>query len=364
MPGAAVALAIRPGAGIVSKHSHIAIIGDRFMGTRLFAQEIQRRCGELPCRCLDLPWPDTPLMRARSTGEVDEYCGTAAQVIAHIGAAEILITHLAPVPREVFTARPGLQFIGVARGGAVNVDTRAAAEHGVVVVNAPGRNASAVAEFTIGAILAHSRNILLGHGALRTGTFRGDLYHSERANAELSEMTVGIIGYGQVGRRVASLLRAFGSKILVHDPYQTLSSEDSQAGIAACTLDELLRRSDILSLHQRVSAETTGMLNRERLLSMRPGALLVNTARGALLDYDALYEVMRGGHLRGAVLDTFPEEPPPPDWPLLRLPNVIATPHIAGASLTTACISARLIAADLQRWLQGLPPKNALKPPA
>lgn len=343
----------------------IAIIGDRFMRSHWFEQEIKRRCGmHLVCRCLDLPWPDTPLNSCRAAGNdvagIDEFCGTPQQVIAHTEAAKIVVTHLAPMTRKVFAALPDLKFLGISRGGPVNVDIGAATEHGVVVVNTPGRNASAVAEFTIGVMIAHSRNILLGHQALRTGIFRTDLYHGDRVGAELSEMTIGLIGYGQVGRKVAGILQAFGSKILVHDPYQTLSPKDRDSDVEMTTLEELLQGSDIVSLHQRVSEETAGMINRDRLMSMRPDALLVNTARGALLDYDALNEVMRTGHLRGAVLDTFPEEPPSPDCALLQLHNVILTPHISGASLTTVRTSARLIAADLQRWLQGLVPKNAL----
>ena len=350
----------------MNKQRDIAVIGDHFMRARFFAQEIQRACGsEIACRCLDLPWPDTPMISAPRNGggglaEIDEYCGTPEQVIKHVGASEILITHLAPITREVFAACPQLKFLAVARGGPLNVDMNAAAARGVVVVNAPGRNASAVAEYTVGVMIAQSRNIIIGHEAMRAGVFRNDLYDSERMGAELSEMTVGIVGYGEVGKRVVKLLRVFAAEILVSDPHQTLTKEDKEGGVRSVSLDELLRRADIVSLHQRASVETAGMFNRDRLLSMRPRALLINTARGALLDYDALYETMQSGHLRGAVLDVFAEEPPPPNAPLLHLRNVTATPHISGASLTTVRVSARRIAADLQRWLQGVPPRNAL----
>ena len=350
----------------MNKHRDIAVIGDHFMRAQFFAREIQRACGEeIVCRCLDLPWPDTPMISAPRNGggglaEISEYCGTPEQVIAHVGASDILITHLAPITREVFAACPQLKFLAVARGGPLNVDMNAAKARGVVVVNAPGRNASAVAEFTVGVMIAQSRNVIIGHEAMRAGVFRNDLYDSERMGAELSEMTVGIVGYGEVGKRTVKLLRAFGGEILACDPHQTLTPEDESAGVQAVALDELLRRADIVSLHQRASGETAGMFNRARLLSMRPNALLINTARGALLDYDALYEVMKSGRLRGAVLDVFAEEPPPPNAPLLRLRNVTATPHISGASLTTARISARRIAADLQRWMRGVAPRNAL----
>ena len=126
---------------------------------------------------------------------------------------------------------PKLKFVAVSRGGPVNIDMKAARERGITVVNTPGRNASAVAEFTIGAILAETRNITRGHDALRRGEWRGDLYRADLAGEELSEMTVGLIGYGEVGRRVVQLLKAFGCRILVSDPYVQLSADDLHDGV-------------------------------------------------------------------------------------------------------------------------------------
>ena len=141
-------------------------------------------------------------------------------------------------------------------------------------------------------------------------------------------MTVGLIGYGEVGRRVVKLLKAFGCRILVSDPYVQLSAEDLHDGVIQTSLARLLAESDVVSLHPRVTPETTKMINRDTLAQMKKGAYVINTARGPLLDYDALYDALKSNHLRGAMLETFSIEPAPPDWPLLQLAQCDAdAPH-------------------------------------
>jgi D-3-phosphoglycerate dehydrogenase / 2-oxoglutarate reductase len=154
------------------------------------------------------------------------------------------------------------------------------------------------------------------------------------------------------------LLKAFGCKILVCDPYVQLSAEDFRDGVVQCSFDQLLEEADVVSLHARVTAETTQMMNEAALKKMKKDATLVNTARGPLLDYDALYRVMTSGHLRGAMLETFAIEPVPVDWPLLRLPNVTLTPHIAGASVHTVRYAADQAAREVRRFLAGEPVLN------
>ena len=210
---------------------------------------------------------------------------------------------------------PRLALVAVSRGGPVNIDMAAARARKIRVVNVPGRNASAVAEFTIGAILSETRLIRAGHEALRRGDWRGDLYRADRTGRELNEMTVGVIGYGNIGTRVVTLLRAFGCRILVADPYVQLKPEDAAAGVTQVTLEDLLEESDLVTLHARVTEETTGFIDAAAFARMRPGAVFVNTARGPMVDYDALYEALASGHLGGAMLETFAVEPPPEDWP-------------------------------------------------
>jgi D-3-phosphoglycerate dehydrogenase len=341
----------------------LAIIGDLFMLSSMFEEAIKERCRlfELEIRRHDFQWPDLPMEHGYAANTMDglkEYMGTAEEVVELAGEAEMLVTHLAPLSAAIMDRLPQLKFVAVSRGGPVNIDMKAARARGIVVVNTPGRNASAVAEFTIGAILAQTRNITLGHDALRRGEWRGDLYRADIAGEELSELTVGIIGYGEVGRRVVRLLKAFGCRILVNDPYVQISAEDLNDGVVQCSLDRLLAQSDVVSLHPRVTPETTRMMNAETLGKMKKGAYFVNTARGPLLDYDALHDLLASGHIRGAMLETFAIEPVPSGWPLLQLPNVTLTPHIAGASVKTVRYAAGLAAEEVRRYLAGEGPLN------
>lgn len=341
----------------------VAIIGDNFMLPERFEEAIQAACGDAApaCRSMRLPWPDEPMEHGYARAGLDglkEYQGDPEEVVAFVGGAEVLVTQLAPVSAGMLERLPGLRLIVVSRGGPVNVDMAAARARGVRVANTPGRNASAVAEFAVGAILAETRMIRAGHESLRAGEWRGDLYRADRTGRELSEMTVGVIGYGQIGTRVVRLLKAFGCRILVHDPYVQLSAADREDGVEQAGLDRLLAEADVVTLHPRVTPETTGMIGSEQLARMRPGALLVNTARGPLVDYDALHDALASGRLGGAMLETFAVEPAPPDWPLLRLPNVTLTPHIAGASVRTVTIAAEAAAEEVRRHLARLPPLN------
>jgi D-3-phosphoglycerate dehydrogenase / 2-oxoglutarate reductase len=341
----------------------VAIIGDRFMLSRCFETALRERCASfaLDVSSHDLPWPDDPMEHGYAVAGMDglkEYMGTAEEVIDLTGDAEILVTQLAPLSDSIMDCLPKLKLVAVSRGGPVNIDMAAARARGIRVVNTPGRNASAVAEFTIGAILAETRNLTKGHEALRQGRYRGDLYRADVTGRELSEMTVGLLGYGEVGRRVVRLLKAFGCNILVCDPYVQLSADDLRDGVTQCDFVHLLRQSDVVTLHARVTHETTGIINRAALLAMKPDATLINTARGPLLDYEALYDVMSQGHLRGAMLETFAIEPVPADWPLLQLPNVTLTPHIAGASVRTVTYAADLAAEEVRRYLAGEGPLN------
>jgi D-3-phosphoglycerate dehydrogenase len=336
----------------------LAIIGDRFMLSEEFERAIRERCRlhEVEIRAHDFAWPDAPMEHGYAVAGMDglkEYMGSADEVVTLTGDSEVLVTHLAPLSAGIMDRLPNLRFVAVSRGGPVNIDMAAARERGIVVVNTPGRNATAVAEFTIGAILAETRNITRGHDSLRRGEWRGDLYRADLAGEELSEMTVGLIGYGEVGRRVVRLLKVFGCRIVVCDPYVQLSAEDLRDGVTQVPLDQVLALSDVVSLHPRVTAETTGMINRETLARMKKGSYLVNTARGPLVDYEALYDALRTNHLRGAMLETFSVEPVPPDWPLLQLPNVTLTPHIAGASVRTVRHAASLAAEEVRRYLDG-----------
>lgn len=334
----------------------VAIIGDRFMKPEVFAEKLDG--ADIDRRLFELAWPDEPFVNTREEGELaglKEFMGEADEIARMIGDAEVLVTHLAPVSASILERCPALKLIAVSRGGPVNIDIKAARAREVAVVNAPGRNASAVAEFTIAAILIETRLMRAGHEALRQGVWRGDLYRADMTGPELSELTVGLIGYGQIGTRVVRLLKPFGCRILVADPYKTLSPEDVADGVVMTDLDDLLARSDVVSLHARVTDETRGFLAAPQFARMKPKSWFINTARGPMVNYPDLEQALVSGHLRGAMLETFWQEPPPAAARILRLPNVTLTPHIAGASTTTVRIAASMVAEEIRRWRVGEP---------
>ncbi len=322
----------------------VAVIGDLFMRADEFERALLRHAAgkaELAVRKLELPWPDIPMvMHDDKVPGVSEFVGDPDKIAAFIGDARVLVNHSAPVTAAMLDRLRSLRLIAVARGGPVNVDVKAAQERGIEVITTPGRNATAVAEYTVGAILAETRKIRVGHEALRAGRWRGDLYRADRAGEELADLAVGSIGCGRVGRQLLRLLEPFGCRLLVADPYASCEPPAEMV-----ELERLLAEADVVVLNARVSPETVGIINRSTLRMMKPTALLVNPARGPLVDYSALHDALVDGTIAGAVLDTFSPEPPPPDWPLLQLDNVTLTPHIAGASRRTCRQAAETIAA-------------------
>lgn len=337
----------------------VGIIGDGFMQPALFETALAGRVAgrDLAFRSMELDWP----LKVKSTKydptlPVGEFVGRPEDYFAFLADLDILVTHLAPITAASLDHAPKLKIIAVSRGGPVNIEMAAARARGVTVVNTPGRNASAVAEFTVASLLAETRNLIRGHHAVASGRFGREFYHYDNAGPELCELTIGIVGYGDIGTRVARLLRPFGCAILIYDPFKALTPEEEAAGFEKAELDELMRRADVVTLHPRVTPETKGMISRERIALMKPGGYIVNTTRGQVLDYAALYDALVSGRLRGAALDTFEPEPPPADWPLLQLPNVTLSPHIAGASRYSAAKAAAMIAEDVALILDGKAP--------
>jgi D-3-phosphoglycerate dehydrogenase len=345
----------------------IAVIGDHGMHPDFFVSALQRVVApDTEFRVVELDWPNTPMIQAYRPGRdpdylkgLREFLGEPEEILRITEGCQIFLTHIAPLSGAMLARLPDLRLIAISRGGPVNIDIAAARARGIPVINAPGRNASAVAEFTVGLILSQTRNITKAHVDLRNGNWRGDLYRIDLVGDELCEMTVGIIGYSHIGRRVAQLLRPFGCRILACDPYVELSEEDHAAGISKVDLDALLEASEIVSLHARVTPETRGLIGAREFARMKRRAYLINTARGELVDYKALQEALDSGRLGGAALDTFDIEPLAAGSPLLASPNVTLTPHISGASVKTVRYSAEMIAAEVERFLKHQPLHHA-----
>ena len=290
-----------------------------------------------------------------------EFAGRPEQLLPAMPGTDIILVHLAPVSRSMIEAAPGLKLIGVGRSGPVNVDTAAAHERGIPVIYAPGRNAEAVADFTFALLLAVARRLAPGAELVKNGAWFNNTYRkSSLLGPELSGRTLGLIGAGDIGRRVIRRAVGFSMKVLAHDPY--LPPEAIIAsGAQPVSLDELLSRADYLSLHARPNPDGTALLGKAEFEKIRPGAILVNTARGALLDETALAEALASGRLGGAGLDVLQQEPVSPDHPLLALPNVLVTPHIAGYSSDMGRRAAEMIVEDVRKVLAGETPVRLVK---
>ena len=331
--------------------TRVLVAGDHFVLNRLLIDAVRARVGApLEFTELTLDWPLVPFGRV---AEVDEASGTEEQLIEALAGADICLTQMAPLTRRVIEASPRLRLIGIGRGGPVNANLKAAAEHGVAVCRAPGRNAGATAEHTLGMILAATRRIPQTHAELTAGRWRSDYYRYDEVGIELRGSTVNKNGGGAVGHRGAGMLAALGAHVLLHDPYVTGTGPAEPV-----SLEELLARSQVVTLHARVTPETTGMIGAARIAAMPAGAILVNCARGALVDYEAVCDAVEGGHLAGAAFDVFPEEPVPAGSRLLSTPGIILTPHLAGASRQTAANAANILAGDVARHLRGEPLAN------
>ena len=244
----------------------------------------------------------------------------AAQVKELIAGCHVYIAGLDEINRSVFEAADSLKVISRYGVGVDKVDLEAARDKGVVVTNTPGANSVSVAELAIALMLAAARHIPTAVAATRKGEW------PRLKGISLEGKTVGILGLGAIGKHVARRLGGFDCKLIAHDPYADAEFAKTQ-GIELLSVQEVAAQSDFLSLHMPVLSETRGMVNAKFLAGMKKGAILINTARGELVDETALLESLKSGHLGGAGLDAFAQEPPEPGSALLALENVIGTPH-------------------------------------
>jgi D-3-phosphoglycerate dehydrogenase len=335
----------------------ILAAGDHFVLPRLLTAALRDELGAGPeLRELVLPWPVEPF---GPVAEVDEASGDEDTMIRALEGVEACVTQMGPVTEKILENAPELRLVVVGRGGPINVNVAAATERGVRVCYAPGRNATATAEYTIGLILAATRRIPETHAALALrGEWGGAYYGYSSTGLELEGSTVGLIGYGAVGGRVAGILAGFGAEVLVYDPYATVAAPARSVS----SLEELMSRSRIVSLHARLTPETRRLVGAREIGLLPAGSVLVNAARGGLLDEDALCDALESGQLLAAALDTFAVEPPPAGSRLFRTPNLVLTPHLAGASRAVAEKAARIVAAEVGRHHRGEPLAHCLNP--
>ncbi len=252
---------------------------------------------------------------------------TAATLPAELADADGLIVRSATrVTAELLEHAPKLRVVGRAGVGVDNIDLDAATLRGLLVMNTPGSNAVSVAEHTIALLLALARQVPQLNAAAHAGR-----WEKSSAGVEVRGKTLGLIGLGRVGAEVARRARGLEMQVIAHDPYVTPASA-AESGVDLVSLEDLLARSDFVSLHTALSSATEKLLNAQRLARVQRGARLINTARGELVDEAALADALRSGQLAGAALDVFFTEPLPANWPLRGMPNLIATPHVAGST--------------------------------
>jgi D-3-phosphoglycerate dehydrogenase / 2-oxoglutarate reductase len=278
---------------------------------------------------------------------------------AHLGDCDALLVRSAvKVTKEVLEKAPLLKVIGRAGVGVDNVDLGAATAAGVLVMNTPGGNAVSVAEHTLALMLSMARSIPQASASTKSGKWEKKKFLGN----ELRGKTLGVVGLGSIGREVVKRAKAFEMTILGHDPYIS-SQHASDLGAALVTLPELYKLCDYLSLHVALTPETEHMLNAAAFSQMKPGARIVNCARGELVDAGALHEALANGSLAGAALDVFEIEPPVDD-PLFTIPSLVATPHIAGSTEEAQEIVGIRIVEQLVQYLTSGVALNAVNMPA
>lgn len=337
----------------------VLVVGDPYMPVTAYTDSLARLGDGLAVSTLQIDASSAPPPRTESEHRLREYVGDPAEIARTAAGHDVLIVHGAPVSAEVLDAGP-LRLVSCARGGPVNVDVAAATDRGIPVANTPGKNAQAVAELTVAFALMllrkvprSSRDLLAGIASTESA-FGGREYFGREA----AGVTLGLVGLGQVGREVTPRARALGFHLIACDPWV---SDAPVPGVEMVKLDELLARSDIVSLHARATPENRHMLGHDQFARMRPGALLINTARESLVDEQALLAALARGAVAGVALDVM-EHAPGTSNPLLSQPDVLATPHIGGATSETLRRGASVAVAAVADLIAGNPPSRLVNP--
>lgn len=294
----------------------------------------------------------------RPYGQVKIYDRTLpAQVVERAKGAEYVFTNKVVMDAAVMAALPDLRFIGVLATGYNVVDIEAARARGIVVANVPAYSTESVAQM----VFAHLLNITqrVGHYAdeVRSGAWSGQPDFSYR-NTRLMELwgkTIGLVGFGNTGQATARIALGFGMKVRV---VTSKAQQQLPRGVTKATLEEVFSGSDVVSLHCPLTRENSRMVNRDLLATMKPGAILINTARGGLVDDEALADALRSGRLMAAGLDVLTDEPPAPGHPLVGLGNCFITPHIAWATEEAIARLVAITAQNLQTAAEGHPANN------
>lgn len=299
---------------------------------------------------------DNPWDAVAALGELTVHDRTPREAIRDRAAgAHMVLTNKTPLDADTIAALPDLAYIGVLATGYDVVDIRAAAARSIPVCNVPGYGTEAVAQHVFAFLLELCRRIARHDASVKVGNWSAnkDWCFWETTQIELTGKTMGIVGFGNMGKRVGQIANAFGMKVLAYSP--NTRTMPGYEPFAYVSLDELFARSDVVTLHCPLTDATRGMVNRVRLASMKQGAILINTARGPLLDEAAVAAALNDNHLGGLGVDVVAVEPIRPDNPLLTAKNCLITPHLAWATLTARQTLMRVTADNIRAFLAGAP---------
>ncbi|MCC8194786.1 MAG: hydroxyacid dehydrogenase [Deltaproteobacteria bacterium] len=278
---------------------------------------------------------EDPNLEKETCEGIREFYGDPLALLDHVEDVDFLIMYGNALPRQVIDKAKKLKCVIVMRGGPVNVDKKYLEKKGIPLYNTPGRNATGVAELTIGLLLNLKRHLCDLNRSLRSGVWTLKYNTFETVGTELFNKRVGLVGFGKIARHLCRILNGFEAEVVVHDPFQ--KPEDIVAGGAKpVSMEELLRTSDIVSLHARIPKGDPPLIGAKELAMMKPDAILVNTARGMILDYHALKEALESQTIGGAALDVYGDEPFKLYKEILALPNVFGTSHAGGITREAA----------------------------
>lgn len=311
----------------------------------------------------DAPILQEAVEKLREVGEVRYVWSKGwfvdGDVLSGVVSSDAILVRRGRVDRAVMDVCPNLKIISIYGVGIDRVDVEEATRRGILVTNGRGSNSSAVAELTVGLMIMVLRNLYQLVDKMRESGWEEANKYS--IGYEVCGKTVGLIGVGNIGSRVVRILKAMEAKVIAYDPYIAPESVKN-LGVELVDLDTLVRESDIISIHAMLTKESYHLINEEKLGKMKKNAVIINTARGGIIDTEALVKALKEGWIAGAALDVTDPEPLPQDHPLLKLPNVIVTPHVGGGTVESSERMSFMAVEEIIRAYKGLPPMNPVNP--
>jgi len=341
---------------------NVRLIGDCYIDAALMRECFQEWV-DMGCDVSQVDWGLSNMTELSQVNLKLEQEGAEAvpppqHVVDFVKDADIVITQFTPVNKALVDNAPNLKAVGTVRAGCENININALSEKGVMLFNNPGRNAEAVADFSVAMMLAENRNIARSHAALVKGEWRKE-YENLAFNHDFFESVCGIVGFGMIGQLVAKKLSGFEMKLLAYDPYITQEAAD-QYNVKIVDLDTLMKESDFITVNARLTEDNYRMIGEREIAMMKPTAIIVNTARSGLIDEPALIKALQEKRIGGAAIDVFDVEPIGADHPYCKLDNVTLTTHLAGTTRHAVTKAARRLAREMGKMLKGERPNTQM----